>query len=398
MFTGLKGTALNWFTSYLSDRFQFVHVNDGSSTCSRGSDGVPQGSVLQKLGKADETKDEQFEQVVVNFRRQEVRNIASINLSQSLHEVYEPDWHGKDDVLTIGKDCDALWEDFHNKLVDSTLLNLDAYLQQFPDLKTRVAKRSRKLIDYDSARHHVETLQASGMKNDRKMMKVSALCRGYTWSRCSAEDELKKAQKVFDELNVGLQDELPTLWERESAEAHEASETPTAGPAEPAEEQDKPPSAPTGGEEDELPPAPAEEEPGPPSVGEEVEEPPAPAAGEVMEEPGAPPAGGEDKETTSDSPKEEKPAVTQVNIRTLVSGEVMRVFFVLQVETMHDFEAANSDELELKRGDVVLVVPTASVEDQDAGWLTGIKESDWLTLGVGAQKGLFPDNFTQRLE
>ena len=31
---------------------------------------------------------------------------------------------------------------------------------------------------------------------------------------------------------------------------------------------------------------------------------------------------------------------------------------------MHDFEAANSDELELKRGDVALVVPTASVEDQ----------------------------------
>ena len=40
------------------------------------------------------------------------------------------------------------------------------------------------------------------------------------------------------------------------------------------------------------------------------------------------------------------------------------MFFPLQVETMHDFEAANSDELELKRGDVVLVVPTASVEDQ----------------------------------
>ena len=28
---------------------------------------------------------------------------ASINLTQSLHEVYEPDWHGKDDVMTIGK-------------------------------------------------------------------------------------------------------------------------------------------------------------------------------------------------------------------------------------------------------------------------------------------------------
>ncbi|KAM8838672.1 amphiphysin isoform 3-T3 [Synchiropus picturatus] len=176
-----------------------------------------QEKVLQKLGKADETKDEQFEQVVINFRRQESEGArlqremksymsaikgmqqASINLTQSLHEVYELDWHGKEDVLTIGKDCDALWEDFHNKLVDSTLLNLDGYLQQFPDLKNRVAKRSRKLIDYDSARHHVETLQASGMKSDRKMMK--------------AEDELRKAQRVFDELNVGLQDELPSLWD-----------------------------------------------------------------------------------------------------------------------------------------------------------------------------------------
>ncbi|XP_056266466.1 amphiphysin isoform X4 [Pseudoliparis swirei] len=209
-----------------------------------------QEKVLQKLGKADETKDEQFEQVVVNFRRQESEGSrlqremkaymsaikamqqVSINLTQSLHEVYEPDWHGKDDVMVIGKDCDAMWEDFHNKLVDSLLLNLDEYLLQFPDLKTRVAKRSRKLIDYDSARHHMETLQMSGMKNDRKMMKVSpcVVKRGEVGDQVlyqldgvhglkptccflKAEEELKKAQKVFDELDVGLQDELPTLWD-----------------------------------------------------------------------------------------------------------------------------------------------------------------------------------------
>lgn len=28
---------------------------------------------------------------------------ASRNLTESLHEVYEPDWHGKDDVMTIGR-------------------------------------------------------------------------------------------------------------------------------------------------------------------------------------------------------------------------------------------------------------------------------------------------------
>ncbi|XP_029559826.1 amphiphysin isoform X3 [Salmo trutta] len=176
-----------------------------------------QEKVLQKLGKADETKDDHFDQAVQNFKRQETEGSrlqremkaylaavkamqqASMNLTESLHEVYEPDWHGKDDVLSIGKNCDALWEDFHQKLVDSSLITLDTYLQQFPDLKIRVAKRSRKLIDYDSARHHLETIQAVVNRSDRKVSK--------------AEDELKKAQKVFDELNVDLQDELPTLWD-----------------------------------------------------------------------------------------------------------------------------------------------------------------------------------------
>ncbi|XP_023257560.1 amphiphysin isoform X7 [Seriola lalandi dorsalis] len=660
-----------------------------------------QEKVLQKLGKADETKDEQFEQVVINFRRQESEGSrlqremkaymsaikgmqqASINLTQSLHEVYEPDWHGKDDVMIIGKDCDALWEDFHNKLVDSTLLNLDAYLQQFPDLKTRVAKRSRKLIDYDSARHNVESLQASGMKNDRKIMK--------------AEDELKKAQRVFDELNVGLQDELPTLWDSrvgfyistyksvtsleakfhreislvcrqlyevmtKLAEQHSdkmftiqgapsdsgplrlartpsppedesppespdassnhmlrpvspgpprpksptqfkkgppvppppkvtptkevaedqiidlfggeflpapspsqpnerpgeslldldfdafqpdesvspipqttipwdmwsgnaqtaqpvtsgfngfsqdasapsffadfdkmnkanaestgtpgASETQAAASTEPAEEQDKPaappagdePAAPPAGDEPAAPPAadepaasPAGDEPAAPPAADEPATPPAgdePAASPAEDKPAASPPGGEvdehpappaGEEVTAESPgslKEENPASTvgspssekpelgeeKMPIPSVViepassnegdddrdtdiisptaisdngvtaqnqtikhmspSGGISGLpdDFLYKVETMHDFEAANSDELELKRGDVVLVVPTASVEDQDAGWLTGIKESDWLTLGAGAQKGLFPENFTQRLE
>ncbi|XP_060901563.1 amphiphysin isoform X21 [Labrus mixtus] len=685
-----------------------------------------QEKVLQKLGKADETKDEQFEQVVVNFRRQESEGSrlqremksymaaikgmqqASINLTQSLHEVYEPDWHGKDDVMVIGKDSDALWEDFHNKLVDSTLLNLDAYLQQFPDLKTRVAKRSRKLIDYDSARHHVETLQVSGMKSDRKMMK--------------ADDELRKAQKVFDELNVGLQDELPTLWDSrvgfyistyksvtsleakfhreislvcrqlyevmtqlaeqhsdkmftiqgapsdsgplrlartpsppedesppespdasanhmlrpvspgpprpksptqlkkgppvppppkatpskevaeeqiidlfggeflpapspsqpnerpgeslldldfdafqpddsvspipqtavpwdmwsatdafngfsqdssapsffadfdkmnevntESTEATEASQidkppVPPAGeePATPSSDEEtaapptgeepaappvvEEPAAPPTGEETPAPPAgeetpapPAEEEPAAPAedetaappAGQETPAPPAeeePAAPLSVEEPADPPAGEEipvsparEEPESFVNPKDEEldsagaspgseqaeigqiPPTEETSPAEATSSEKMPIpsvviepassnegdddrdadiispvaisdngvtaenpaikhmsssggvlglpdDFLYKVETMHDFEAANSDELELKRGDVVLVVPTASLEDQDAGWLTGIRESDWLTLGAGAQKGLFPENFIQRLE
>uniref|UniRef100_A0A8C6LJT4 Amphiphysin n=1 Tax=Nothobranchius furzeri TaxID=105023 RepID=A0A8C6LJT4_NOTFU len=458
-----------------------------------------QEKVLQKLGKADETKDEQFEQVVLNFKRQEVRygsmlhdflqtdsvcatgmQQASINLTQSLHEVYEPDWHGKDDIVTIGKDCDALWEDFHNKLVDSTLLNLDAYLLQFPDLKMRVAKRSRKLIDYDSARHHLETLQAAGMKNDRKMIK--------------AEEELKKAQKVFDELDVGLQDELPTLWdcrvdfyistfkivtsleakfhreisqvckelyevmtklrEQHSDKIFTIQGAPSdSGPLRLARtpsppEDESPPESPEAGSNHMLRPV----SPGPPRPKSPIQlkkGPPVPPppkvtptkevaedqiidlfGGEflptqlmlvslmkagfssqekmpipsVVIEPASSNEGDDDHDADIISPTiiggnvvtGEHASITHMSASGGASG--LPADFLYKVETMHDFEAANSDELDLKRGDVVLVVPTASLEDQDAGWLTGIKEREWITLGTGAQRGLFPENFIQRLE
>ncbi|XP_041103209.1 amphiphysin-like isoform X2 [Polyodon spathula] len=176
-----------------------------------------QEKVLQKLGKADETKDEQFEQFIQNFKKQEAEGTrlqrelrgylaavkamqeASMKLTESLHEVYEPEWYGVDDIMVIGKSCDALWEDFHQRLVDGALITLDTYLGQFPDIKTRIAKRSRKLVDYDSARHHLESLQNSRRKDDGKITK--------------AEEEFNKAQKVFEELNVDLQEELPSLWD-----------------------------------------------------------------------------------------------------------------------------------------------------------------------------------------
>ncbi|KAM9095196.1 amphiphysin-like [Sarcophilus harrisii] len=125
---------------------------------------------------------------------------ASMKLTESLHEVYEPDWYGREDVKMVGEKCDVLWEDFHQKLVDGSLLTLDTYLGQFPDIKMRIAKRSRKLVDYDSARHHLEALQSSKRRDESRITK--------------AEEEFQKAQKVFEEFNIDLQEELPSLWSR----------------------------------------------------------------------------------------------------------------------------------------------------------------------------------------
>lgn len=42
----IKRTVTDWFQYYLSDRFQFVHVSNKSSSHSRVTCGVPQASVL----------------------------------------------------------------------------------------------------------------------------------------------------------------------------------------------------------------------------------------------------------------------------------------------------------------------------------------------------------------
>ncbi|XP_073503579.1 myc box-dependent-interacting protein 1 isoform X6 [Phyllobates terribilis] len=172
--------------------------------------------VLQKLGKADETKDEQFEQCVQNFNKQltegsklqkdlrtylasvKAMHEASKKLTECLQEIYEPEWPGRDDTNRIAENNDLLWTDYHQKLVDQALLTMDTYLGQFPDIKSRIAKRGRKLVDFDSARHHFESLQSAKKKDDTKIAK--------------AEEELLKSQKVFEEMNADLQEELPSLW------------------------------------------------------------------------------------------------------------------------------------------------------------------------------------------
>ncbi|KAM4026235.1 myc box-dependent-interacting protein 1 isoform 3-T3 [Anomaloglossus baeobatrachus] len=175
-----------------------------------------QEKVLQKLGKADETKDEQFEQCVQNFNKQltegsklqkdlrtylasvKAMHDASKKLTECLQEIYEPEWPGREETNRIAENNDLLWTDYHQKLVDQALLTMDTYLGQFPDIKSRIAKRGRKLVDFDSARHHFESLQSAKKKDDTKIAK--------------AEEELLKSQKVFEEMNADLQEELPSLW------------------------------------------------------------------------------------------------------------------------------------------------------------------------------------------
>lgn len=71
--------------------------------------------------------------------------------------------------------------------------------------------------------------------------------------------------------------------------------------------------------------------------------------------------------------------------------------FLYKVKAVHDYAATDGDELELKMGDVVLVLAFDNPDEQDDGWLMGLKESHWFQKKDISAKGVFPENFTQRV-
>ncbi|XP_017582806.1 PREDICTED: myc box-dependent-interacting protein 1 isoform X9 [Corvus brachyrhynchos] len=489
--------------------------------------------VLQKLGKADETKDEQFEQCVQNFNKQlsegtrlqkdlrtylasvKAMHEASKKLTECLQEVYEPDWPGRDDTNKIAENNDLLWTDFHQKLVDQALLTMDTYLGQFPDIKSRIAKRGRKLVDYDSARHHFEALQTAKKKDETKIAKPVSLlekaapqwCQGKLQAhlvaqtnllRNQAEEELVKAQKVFEEMNVDLQEELPSLWNsrvgfyvntfqsiagleenfhKEMSKLNQNLHDVLLG----LDKQYSGNAFPVKAQPSDSTPAKANKSPSPPPDGSPITSPetktvnhelepstleapgasipkspsqfdapgpfqegaslldldfdpikpdatvgktptpasqslpwdlwePAEAAHAGAEAAGSEAAAGaEASKTEADSGSSSLPAVVVETFPATVNGTVeggasseradMPPGFLFKVQAMHDYTATDTDELQLKAGDVVLVIPFENPEEQDEGWLMGVKESDWIQHKELDQcRGVFPENFTERVQ
>nr|XP_040049465.1 bridging integrator 2a [Gasterosteus aculeatus aculeatus]XP_040049466.1 bridging integrator 2a [Gasterosteus aculeatus aculeatus]XP_040049468.1 bridging integrator 2a [Gasterosteus aculeatus aculeatus] len=173
--------------------------------------------VRQRLGKTMESRDDHFEQCFRQFNDQQtdgnrmykdlrnyinaVRDMreASRRLSQSLFDSYESDWAGEEDLGAIVEGEDLLWNDLEVKLLDQAVHTMESYVSQFPDVREKVAKRGRKLVDYDSSRHHLEALQTAKKRDDVKIHK--------------AEEEMNTAKSVYDGINTELKQELPSLFE-----------------------------------------------------------------------------------------------------------------------------------------------------------------------------------------
>uniref|UniRef100_A0A1Q3EUL1 Putative amphiphysin n=1 Tax=Culex tarsalis TaxID=7177 RepID=A0A1Q3EUL1_CULTA len=173
--------------------------------------------LLQNLGKVDRTGDEIFDEHLTNFTRQQnsatrlqkefnnyircVRAVqtASKSLMDAINEVYESQWTGSEALYAQTNTVEVLFQDFSHKLGDQVLIPLNTYTSQFPEMRKKIDKRGRKLVDYDSQRHSFQSLQANAAKrkDDVKVTK--------------GREQLEEAKRTYELLNAELHDELPAL-------------------------------------------------------------------------------------------------------------------------------------------------------------------------------------------
>ncbi|KAJ8683255.1 hypothetical protein QAD02_019047 [Eretmocerus hayati] len=173
---------------------------------------------LQNLGKVDRTADDIFDEHLQNFTRQQnaanrlqkefnnyircvrAAQIASKSLMDALNEVYESQWTGHDMLYVQAQNLDMLWQNFAHKLADQVLVPLNTYQSQFPEMRKKIDKRGRKLVDFDSQRHNFQSLQSNPKKRDE--IKVT-----------KGKEQLDDAKRMYEQLNSELHDELPALYD-----------------------------------------------------------------------------------------------------------------------------------------------------------------------------------------
>uniref|UniRef100_A0A3B5LY28 Bridging integrator 1b n=1 Tax=Xiphophorus couchianus TaxID=32473 RepID=A0A3B5LY28_9TELE len=290
-----------------------------------------QEKVLQKLGKADETRDSAFEELVANFNKQmtegskvqrdlkaylaavKAMHDASRRLQDCLADMYEPDWFGKEELDAQVEDTDTLWMDYHQNLTDKSLLGLDTYLAQFPEIKVRRDRKRREETGRDGKRQE---------ETGRDRTRQEETGRDGKRQEVTGRDRKRQEFSLSSSLSS-------SSWSSEEANHSQAS-------------------------------SPAPKVPG--------------------------------CRSSSASLKVHRPlsALWFLPDRT---GLVL----LLQVKAVHEYTATDNDELELKVGDAVLVLAFDNPEEQDDGWLLGVKEAHWFLKKDISAKGVFPENFTQKV-
>ncbi|KAF6206324.1 hypothetical protein GE061_017555 [Apolygus lucorum] len=423
---------------------------------------------LQNLGKVDRTADDIFDEHLENFNRQQlaagrlqkefnnyircIRAVqgASKSLYDCINDVYESGWVGQDVLYCQTQNIEMLWQDLSHKLSDQVLLPLNTYYSQFPEMKKKIDKRSRKLVDYDGQRHNMQSLEGGGGKkrDETKMQKVKEQLqmakRTYDTLNSELHDDLpalhhsrilffvnnlqtlfsaeqvfhSETSKVFAELEAII-DKLATDTQKQSYSPRKITSSPTANNI----NAGSPGSPSSAAEETQSDPDESSKEPETPS-GADLTNSNQPAINgtsgtKTNETVDVPLENGSEQSVSESSPiyenqELEKPTVngndapslsptnptTEANNNKRVeelydipagaTTDNLPPGVLYKVKATYKYNREDVDELSFEVGDIIRVVTYEDPEEQEEGWLMGIKE-------ITGEKGMFPANFTRPL-
>jgi len=374
--------------------------------------------ILQNLGKADKTTDEIFEEHLQNFNSQQVNatrlhkdinnylrcikamQTASKNLMETLSDIYEKEWVGQDMLYVQAQNHEMLWADLAHKLSDQVVIPLNTYQAQFPEMRKKIDKRGRKLIDFDKERHAVQQMQNNPNRNEAKFIKV--------------KEQMENAKRTYEILNSELHDELPALHDSRILFLVTNMQTLFA-----AEEVFHSETSKTFSELEAVVDKLAKEVqkgtlprrtfPKPQPISNSVISHNNSSQNSTLNPPKATngnssvrgkyggytptkdyePVGGDRNSDLNGSSRLN--GNTRPDMYELPSGastDNLPPGVLYKVKATYKYQAEDMDELAFEVGELIQVIEYDDPEEQEEGWLMGMKEST-------GQKGLFPANFTK---
>jgi len=173
--------------------------------------------MLRTLGRGDETKDEIIDNYVHLLNKQqtqaqkfqrELKNYinslnamktASSSFYQTINSIYEEDWNGKPVISSLNNRSEQLYEDLKFKLNEAINPPLNRHSNMCNDIRFKVNKRGRKMVDFDAARRTLTAAKSMKKPDENKMTK--------------AREQVEVTGAKYEQLNSELHTELPDLYD-----------------------------------------------------------------------------------------------------------------------------------------------------------------------------------------
>jgi len=112
--------------------------------------------------------------------------------------MHEYTWPGNMDLVKAIQGLEKLTKEQSTTMLDTVLVPVNNYLDVFPDLKDRMDKRDRKLLDYNRCKRTLDIIKSKDTIKEDKLGK--------------AQEDYSQHRMIFEEVNSELCEDLPEFF------------------------------------------------------------------------------------------------------------------------------------------------------------------------------------------